>query len=138
MQKITPFLWFDDKAEEAVNFYVSIFKNSRIGRMTRYNEEGAEVSGRPKGTVMTVTFQIEGQEFTALNGGPHFKFTEAISLVVNCDSQKEVDDLWTKLCAGGGPGQCGGLKDQVGLAGQVGPAPRIERPARKDSVEPPG
>ena len=121
MQKITPFLWFDDKAEEAVNFYVSIFKNSKVGSITRYEEEAAEVSGRPKGTVMTVTFQLEGQEFMALNGGPHFKFTEAISLLVNCKTQEEVDELWEKLSEGGEKGQCGWLKDKYGLSWQIVP-----------------
>jgi len=121
MQKITPFLWFDDKAEEAVNLYVSIFKNSKIGSITRYGEEGAEVSGRPKGTVMTITFQLEGQAFTALNGGPHFKFTEAISFLVNCKTQEEVDELWEKLSEGGEKGQCGWLKDKYGLSWQIVP-----------------
>ncbi len=121
MQTITPFLWFDDKAEEAVKFYVSLFKNSKIGRITRYGAEGAEVSGRPKGTVMTVTFQLDGQEFMALNGGPHFKFTEAISLLVNCKTQEEVDELWEKLSAGGEQGQCGWLKDKYGLSWQIVP-----------------
>ena len=120
-QKITPFLWFDDNAEEAVKFYVSIFKNSKIGRMTRYGEEGAKVSGRPEGTVMTIAFQLEGQTFAALNGGPHFKFTEAISLVVNCKTQKEVDELWEKLSEGGEEGQCGWLKDKFGLSWQIVP-----------------
>jgi len=114
-------LWFDDNAEEAVKFYVSIFKNSKIGRMTRYGEEGAKVSGRPKGTVMTIAFQLEGQAFAALNGGPHFKFTEAISLVVNCKTQKEVDELWEKLSEGGEEGQCGWLKDKYGLSWQIVP-----------------
>ena len=114
-------MWFDDKAEEAVKFYVSIFKNSKIGRMTRYGEEGAKVSGRPEGTVMTIAFQLEGQAFAALNGGPHFKFTEAISLVVNCKTQKEVDELWEKLSEGGEEGQCGWLKDKYGLSWQIVP-----------------
>jgi len=114
-------LWFDDNAEEAVKFYVSIFKNSKIGRMTRYGEEGAKVSGRPEGTVMTIAFQLEGQAFAALNGGPHFKFTEAISLVVNCKTQKEVDELWEKLSEGGEEGQCGWLKDKYGLSWQIVP-----------------
>src|SRR5207245_1260655 len=122
-QKITPFLWFDDKAEEAMNFYVSIFNNSKIGSITRYGDEAAEVSGRPKGTVMTVTFQLEGQEFTALNGGPHFKFTEAISFQVHCKSQKEVDYYWDKLSKGGDEKaqQCGWLKDKYGLSWQIVP-----------------
>jgi predicted 3-demethylubiquinone-9 3-methyltransferase (glyoxalase superfamily) len=94
-------LWFDDKAEEAANFYVSIFKNSKIGHITRYGEAGAKVSGRPKGTVMTVTFEIEGQEFMALNGGPHFTFSEAISFIVNCGTQEEIDEFWEKLSDGG-------------------------------------
>ena len=96
MQKITTFLWFDDKAEEAANFYVSLFKNSRIGSIARYGEAGPEVSGRPQGTVMTAAFQLDGQELVALNGGPHFKFTEAVSLVANCETQQEVDELWEK------------------------------------------
>ena len=122
-QKITPFLWFDDQAEEAVRFYISIFKNSRIVGMSRYGEEGAEVSGRPEGTVMTVAFQLDGQEFVALNGGPIFKFTEAISFVVNCESQDEVDHYWGKLSAGGDPKaqQCGWLKDKYGLSWQIVP-----------------
>ncbi len=121
MQKITSFLWFDDKAEEAANFYVSVFKNSKIGGITRYDEEGAKASGRPKGTVMTVEFQLDGQEFTALNGGPHFKFTEAISLVVNCETQEEVDEFWEKLSEGGEKSRCGWLKDKYGLSWQVVP-----------------
>ena len=121
MQKITPCLWFDDKGEEAAKFYVSIFKNSKLGKIARYGEAGAEVSGRPKGSVMTVTFQLEGQEFMALNGGPHFKFTEAISLVVNCKTQEEVDKMWEKLSAGGKEGVCGWLKDKYGLSWQLVP-----------------
>ena len=101
MQKITPFLWFDDNAEEAANFYTSLFKNSKILDVARYGEAGAQASGRPKGTVMTVTFQLEGQEFVALNGGPVFTFSPAISLVVNCRTQEELDDLWEKLSEGG-------------------------------------
>lgn len=121
MQKITPFLWFDDKAEEATRFYVSIFKNSKVGRTTRYGEQGAEVSGRPKGTVMTVTFEIDGQEFVALNGGPHFKFTEAISFVVNCETQNEIDEMCEKLSEGGEKGRCGWLKDKYGVSWQIVP-----------------
>ncbi len=108
MQKISPFLWFDNQAEEAAKFYVSIFKNSKILKVSRYGEAGPE----PKGTVMTVDFILEGQEFTALNGGPLFKFTEAVSFVVNCETQEEVDDLWEKLSKGGEEGQCGWLKDK--------------------------
>ena len=121
MQKITPFLWFDNKAEEAAKFYVSIFKNSRIGNISRYGDAGAEVSGRPKGTVMVVTFQLDGQEFLALNGGPQFRFTEAISLVVNCETQQEIDELWEKLSEGGAKNQCGWLKDKYGLSWQIVP-----------------
>ena len=117
MQKITPFLWFDDKAEEAMNFYISIFRNSKIGSVTRYGEAGPG----PKGTVMTATFQLDGQEFIALNGGPHFKFTEAISFSVNCETQEEVDELWEKLSEGGEKGRCGWLKDKYGLSWQVNP-----------------
>jgi len=117
MQKITPFLWFDDKAEDAMNFYVPIFKNSKRGRISRYGEAGPG----PKGTVMVATFQLEGQEFIALNGGPHFKFTEAISLVVNSETQDEVDAFWEKLSEGGSKGQCGWLKDKFGLSWQIVP-----------------
>jgi len=119
MQKINPCLWFDDKAEEAAKFYVSIFKNSKLGNITRYGESGAEVSGRPTGSVMTVTFEIEGQEFVALNGGPHFKFSEAISFMVKCETQKEIDEMWEKLSQGGKEGQCGWLKDKYGLSWQI-------------------
>jgi predicted 3-demethylubiquinone-9 3-methyltransferase (glyoxalase superfamily) len=123
MQKITPFLWFDGKAEEAANFYTSVFKNSKIVSVARYGEEGAKASGRPKGTAMTVAFQLDGQEFVALNGGPHFKFTEAISFVVNCKTQEEVDHYWEKLSTGGDEKaqQCGWLKDKYGLSWQIVP-----------------
>jgi predicted 3-demethylubiquinone-9 3-methyltransferase (glyoxalase superfamily) len=117
MQKITPFLWFDDKAEEAANFYVSIFKNSKVGRVTRYGE-GAP---GPKGKVMSVTFELDGQEFYALNGGPMFSFTPAISFFVNCETQQEVDNLWGKLSAGGEESRCGWLKDKYGLSWQIIP-----------------
>src|SRR5947207_15700275 len=126
MQRITPFLWFDTQAEEAVNFYVSIFKNSRIGSIAHYEEEAAKAAGRPKGSVMTVAFELSGQEFTALNGGPLFKFTEAISLVVHCENQKEVDHFWEKLAAGGEEVQCGWLKDRFGLSWQVVPTVLVE------------
>ncbi len=122
MQKITPFLWFNDQAEEAANYYVSIFKNSKIVRVDRYQTDGAEVSGRPDGSVMTVAFELDGQTFTALNGGPVFKFNEAISFVVNCETQAEVDELWRKLTAGGEEVQCGWLKDKFGVSWQVVPA----------------
>ena len=117
MQKITPFLWFDNNCEEAMNFYVSVFKNSKIVSVTRYGEGGPG----PKGTVMTGTFELEGQQFMALNGGPHFKFTEAISLFVNCEAQQEVDELWEKLSEGGAKSQCGWLKDKYGLSWQIVP-----------------
>lgn len=131
MQKITPFLWFDDKAEEAMNFYISIFKNSTIGSVTRYGEGGPV----PKGTVMTAKFQLDGQEFMALNGGPHFKFTEAISLYVNCESQEEVDELWEKLSAGGEKGRCGWLKDKYGLSWQIIPTALGELLQDKDAAK---
>ena len=121
MRKITPCLWFDDKAEEAAKFYVSIFKNSKIGNITRYGEEGANVSGRPEGTVMTVTFELDGQEFMALNGGPHFTFNEAVSFIVNCKSQEEIDELWEQLSESGEKGRCGWLKDKYGLSWQIVP-----------------
>ena len=121
MQKISPFLWFDGQAEEAVKFYTSIFKNSKIGSVSRYGEEGSKVSGIPAGTVMTVAFQLEGQDFTALNGGPIFKFTEAISFVVNCETQQEFDEFWEKLSAGGQKSRCGWLKDKFGISWQIVP-----------------
>ena len=121
MQKITPFLWFDDQAEEAVKFYVSIFNNSKIGSIARYGEAGAEAAGRPQGTVMTITFQLDGQEFMALNGGPVFTFSPAISFVVNCQTQEEVDELWEKLSAGGEIHECGWLKDRYGVSWQIVP-----------------
>jgi predicted 3-demethylubiquinone-9 3-methyltransferase (glyoxalase superfamily) len=117
MPKITPFLWFDNNAEQAIQFYTSIFKNSKIGNITRYGDAGPG----PKGSVMTATFEIEGQPFMALNGGPHFKFTEAISLFVSVDTQQEVDDLWEKLSAGGQKSRCGWLKDKFGLSWQIIP-----------------
>ena len=117
-QKITPFLWFDGNAEEAVNFYTSLFPNSRVLEITRYGDTGPG----PKGTVMTASFELDGQEFVALNGGPHFKFTEAISFVVNCESQEEVDRYWQQLTADGGEeSQCGWLKDKYGLSWQITP-----------------
>lgn len=119
IQRIAPCLWFDDQAEEAATFYVSIFHNSKMGSLARYGEAGAQVSGRPKGSIMTVSFEIEGQEFVALNGGPLFKFTEAISLMVKCTTQQEIDEVWTKLSEGGEPGPCGWLKDKYGLSWQI-------------------
>ena len=134
MQKITPFLWYDDKAEEAANFYCSIFKNSKVGSVTYYEGEGSRASGRPAGSVMTVEFELEGQKFVGLNGGPHFKFDEAISFVVNCESQDEVDYFWEKLTAdGGAESQCGWLKDKYGLSWQVVPKILLELLQDKDA-----
>ena len=123
MQKITPFLWFNNQAEEAMKFYVAIFKNSKITTTARYTEAGREVHGRPPGSVMTVGFELNGQPFTALNGGPIFKFTEAISFQINCDTQEEIDYYWQKLTAGGDEKaqQCGWLKDKFGVSWQVVP-----------------
>jgi predicted 3-demethylubiquinone-9 3-methyltransferase (glyoxalase superfamily) len=129
-QKIVTFLWFDDNAEEAASFYVSLFKNSRILDVNRFGDAGPG----PKGKVMGLTFQLEGQQFMALNGGPHFKFTEAISLLVHCESQDEVDHLWEKLtAAGGAPSQCGWLKDRFGLSWQIVPSVLLEMLADKDA-----
>ena len=121
MQKITPYLWFEDNAEEAAKFFTSIFENSRVINITHYGESAAEVSGRPKGSVMTVTFELEGQRFMALNGGPILKFSSAISFLVNCETQQEVDDLWEKLSEGGQVEQCGWLKDKFGVSWQIVP-----------------
>ena len=121
MQRITPCLWFDGNAEQAVKFYAAIFKKFRIARIARYDQAGAKVSGQPVGSIMTIDFQIEGQDFVALNGGPDFKFNEAISLVVNCKTQAEVDWYWNKLTAGGKKIQCGWLKDKFGVSWQVVP-----------------
>jgi predicted 3-demethylubiquinone-9 3-methyltransferase (glyoxalase superfamily) len=117
MQKITPFLWFDGKAEEAMNFYTSIFRNAKVRDVMRYGDAGPG----PKGSVMSATFELEGQEFIALNGGPAFSFTPAISFFVNCETQQEVDDLWAKLSAGGTVQQCGWLQDKFGLSWQIIP-----------------
>lgn len=125
-QKIIPFLSFDDQAEEAVNFYVSIFKNSRVVNITRYGEAGAKASGRPKGTVMIETFELEGQQFIALNGGPVFTFSPAISFLVNCETQEEVDELWEKLSEGGEKVECGWLKDKYGVSWQIVPTVLLE------------
>jgi len=121
MQEITPCLWFDSNAEEAVKFYTSIFKKSKIRKIARYGEEGYEIHGKPAGTVLTVEFELNGQTFTALNGGPVFKFNEAISFQVSCKSQKEVDYYWEKLSEGGEKGQCGWLKDKYGVSWQIVP-----------------
>ncbi len=117
MQRITPFLWFNNQAEEAVEFYTSTFRNSKIGNITRYGDHGPG----PKGSVMTIAFQIEGQDFMALNGGPIFQFSEAVSFMVNCETQAEVDELWDKLSAGGQKSQCGWLKDKFGVSWQIVP-----------------
>jgi predicted 3-demethylubiquinone-9 3-methyltransferase (glyoxalase superfamily) len=127
MQKITPFLWFDDQAEEAVNFYPSIFKDSKIGRIFRYTEEAAEKTGCPVGSVLTIEFEIEGEKFVALNGGPLFKFNESVSFVVNCDTQEEVDYFWGKLSSDGGEeSACGWLRDKFGLSWQIVPTVLID------------
>ncbi|MEO8796139.1 MAG: VOC family protein, partial [Daejeonella sp.] len=123
IQKITPNLWFDKEAEEAVKFYTSIFKNSSVGRISRYGKAGFENHKMPEGTVMTMEFKLEGQSFLALNGGPHFTFTEAVSFVINCENQDEIDYFWDKLSAGGDPKaqMCGWVKDKFGLSWQVVP-----------------
>ena len=130
-QKITPFLWFDDKAEEAANFYISIFKNSKILNIARYGEAGPG----PKGTVMTVTLQLEGQEFMALNGGPHFTFSPAISFFVNCETQAEVDELWEKLSAGGREDKCAWLQDKFVVSWQIVPKALLELIQDKDPAK---
>ena len=129
VQKITPFLWFDNQAEEAANFYTSIFRNSRIVTVTRYGETGPG----PKGSVMTVAFELDRQQFLALNGGPLFKFTEAISFVVNCESQQEIDEFWGKLSAGGKEVECGWLKDKYGMSWQIVPTVLAEMLQDKDA-----
>ena len=131
MQKITPFLWFDGKAEEAANFYTSLFKNSKILNIARCGEAGPG----PKGTVMVATFQIEGQEFMALNGGPHYTFSPAISFLVSCETQAEVDELWEKLSAGGSELQCAWLKDKFGVSWQIVPKALMELMRDKDPVK---
>jgi len=136
MQRITPCLWFDNEAEEAANFYVSIFKNSKIGNITRYGEEGYEIHKMPAGTVMTVEFQLEGHDFVALNGGPVFKFNEAISFQVHCKTQEEVDHYWEKLTKGGDKNaqQCGWLKDKYGVSWQIVPTVLREMLDDKDAA----
>jgi predicted 3-demethylubiquinone-9 3-methyltransferase (glyoxalase superfamily) len=131
-QKIVPCLWFDDQGENAVNLYVSIFPNSRIGEVSRYGKEGFEIHGREAGTVMTVEFFLDGQRFVALNGGPLFKFNEAISFQIHCDDQKEIDHYWEKLTDGGEEGPCGWLKDRFGLSWQVVPQVLPEMLMSKD------
>jgi predicted 3-demethylubiquinone-9 3-methyltransferase (glyoxalase superfamily) len=138
LQKITTNLWFNSQAEEAAAFYTSIFPNSSIGRSTRFGEEGFEIHGKPAGTVMTVEFALDGQEFVALNGGPQFQFTEAVSFIVNCESQEDVDYYWDKLSQGGDPQaqQCGWLKDKFGVSWQIVPTvlvPMITDPDNEKS-----
>ena len=131
MQKITPYLWFNDQAEEAMNFYVSVFKNAKVGEVSRYPEG----TPGPKGKVLTANFRLLGQDFIALNGGPEFKFTEAISFFVSCETQQEVDELWAKLTAGGEESQCGWLKDKYGLSWQIVPNLLGELLGDKDPVK---
>jgi predicted 3-demethylubiquinone-9 3-methyltransferase (glyoxalase superfamily) len=138
VQKITPFLWFDGQAEDAVKFYTSIFKDSKIGRILRYGEETAKVSesGQPVGSVLTIEFEIEGQKFVALNGGPQFKFNESISFVINCKTQEEVDYFWEKLTANGGEeSACGWLRDKFGLSWQVTPTVLVDMLHEKDAAK---
>ena len=134
-QRIAPFLWFDDKAEDAAKFYTSIFKNSKVGDVVRYDDEVAKRTRRPPGSVMVVEFQLDRQDFVALNGGPMFKFTEAISFVVNCDTQEEVDYFWSKLSAGGEESRCGWLKDKFGLSWQVVPTVLTEMLKDKEATK---
>ncbi|HNX23193.1 MAG TPA: VOC family protein [Spirochaetota bacterium] len=122
MKKITPCLWFDGKAEEAANFYVSIFNDSKIVNISRYGKDGAKASGMPEGSVMTVKFQIDGEEFLALNGGPQFTFSPAVSFIANCGTQEEIDHLWEKLSEGGAKEVCGWLRDKYGISWQIVPA----------------
>jgi predicted 3-demethylubiquinone-9 3-methyltransferase (glyoxalase superfamily) len=135
MQKITPFLWFNNQAEAAAKFYTSIFKQSRILNIARYGQASEKPSGKPKGSVMTVVFELAGQKFIALNGGPHFKFTEAISFVVSCRTQQEVDYFWKKLSAGGKAVQCGWLKDRYGVSWQIVPTVLGELLGDRDSAK---
>ena len=135
IQKITPFLWFDQDAEEAARFYISIFKNSKIIDVAHYGNSAADASGRPMGTVMIVRFELEGQLFMALNGGPVFKFSPAISFLVSCDTQKEVDDLWKSLSEGGEENQCGWLKDKFGVSWQMVPSVLGEMIQDKDEMK---
>jgi predicted 3-demethylubiquinone-9 3-methyltransferase (glyoxalase superfamily) len=134
-QKITPCLWFDTEAEEAANFYVSIFKDSEIRSVNRYGKEGYEVHGKPAGSVMAVEFEIEGQKFVGLNGGPQFKFDEAISFQIHCETQDEIDYYWSRLTEGGKEVACGWLKDKFGLSWQVVPTPLFEMLSDKDPVK---
>ena len=139
MKGITPCLWFDNQAEEAARFYTTVFKNSRLGHITRYGEAGAKVSGRPEGSVMTVEFELDGKKFLGLTGGPEFTFSEAVSFVVNCENQREIDEYWDKLTRGGTESVCGWLKDRFGVSWQIVPTAlpqmlRDEDPAKAEEV----
>lgn len=136
-QKIVPCLWFDSQAEEAAKYYTSVFKDSRIGKITRYGKEGFEIHGKPEGSVLTVEFEIEGQTFTAMNGGPAFRFNEAVSFQIMCETQEEIDDYWEKLTRGGDEQaqQCGWLKDRYGVSWQVVPAGLDEMVGNPDSEQ---
>lgn len=134
MHNITPNFWFDDQAEEAARFYAAIFPNSKVGAITRYSPEASQIAGRPEGSVMTVSFELDGEPFMALNGGPIFKFNESISFIVHCDTQKDIDYFWDRLTADGGqPGQCGWLKDRFGVSWQVVPSNMEEIMKRGDA-----
>ena len=135
MQRITPFLWFDGQAEEAANFYCSVFKNSKMGKVIRYGKEGFEIHGQPEGKVMTADFELEGSKFVALNGGPIFKFSEAISFQVHCETQEEIDYYWSMLSEGGQESHCGWLKDKFGLSWQVVPVVLIEMLTGPDAAK---
>ena len=135
VQRITPFLWYDDNAEDAAKFYVSVFANSRIVAVSRYDADTGKAAGRPPGSVMTVSFELSGQMFTAINGGPTFKLTEAVSFVVNCDGQEEVDHFWNTLSAGGQEVECGWLKDKFGLSWQIIPTRLMEMIQDKDPAK---
>jgi predicted 3-demethylubiquinone-9 3-methyltransferase (glyoxalase superfamily) len=136
VKTITPFLWFDTEAEEAAKFYVSIFRNSKLGTLSRYGNSAAKASGRPAGSAMTVEFELDGQKFVALNGGPAFRFNESVSFVVSCATQAEIDHHWEKLAAGGAEVQCGWLKDKFGLSWQIVPSalPKLMQGGKADKV----
>jgi len=133
--KITPCLWFDGQAEDAAKFYVSVFKNAKLGRISRYGKAGNDVHGRPAGSVMTVEFELDGQNFVGLNGGPHFKFSEAVSFQIHCETQEEVDHYWVALSEGGEEGPCGWLKDKFGLSWQVVPTALVEMLTGPDAAK---
>jgi predicted 3-demethylubiquinone-9 3-methyltransferase (glyoxalase superfamily) len=132
-RKLTTCLWFDTEAEDAANFYASVFKDAKVGKITRYGKEGYEIHGKAAGSVMTVEFEIAGKTFIALNGGPHFKFNESVSFQVHCETQQEIDNFWEKLSAGGKEGHCGWLKDKYGVSWQVVPAPLARMLADADA-----